>query len=165
MKRACGERASTTSRELIGELIKALSHTTSRTETSSAAYIQVQDRRQMKSCDPRDCGVASMSTTKGAIKTWTPDLGQLSHKNTRRITQVASRSGVDKNRNISSAAVGMNPTPPSSNVSGQAWAGHRVLLLKLSSIVRHGGAEYTFGAFAILACCHPGKTQSCAALP
>jgi len=57
----------------------------------------------------------------------------------------------------------MNPTPPSSNVSGQAWAGHRVLLLKLSSIVRHGGAEYTFRAFAILACCHPGKTQSCPA--
>ena len=74
----------------------------------------------MKSCDPRDSRVASMSTTKVAIKTWTPDLGQLSHKNTRRITQVASRSGVDKNRNISSAAVGMNPTPPSSNVSGQA---------------------------------------------
>ena len=48
VKCACGEgHTSSSSRELIRELIKASTHTPSLTETFSAAYIQEQDRRQM----------------------------------------------------------------------------------------------------------------------
>jgi len=44
--------------------------------------IQEQDRRHNESMRPArlTAELVSISTTKGAIKTWTPDLGQLSHQ-------------------------------------------------------------------------------------
>ena len=84
-------------------------------------------------------------------------------KNIRRITQVASRSVVDENRNISSATVGQVqlPHPRLSQARpancGTGVTGVVVGLFQSCVLRAHGGADYTFGALAILAFCHPGK--------